>query len=281
MPTEIQLRRGTGAQWTATNPTLAPGEPGVETDTGKLKLGDGVTAWTSLAYATKGDTGLQGIPGTPVINWRNSPTFLIQASTVYALNDGVLSSNGGSYRCTTPFTTTGSPTDPSADATHWAPVVLPGPAGNAGGSGTTGSAGAGAELLAPTELTTTVTGLAVPASGLTGLITGMQLTIPSAPAKFRLHAKVSWVALTAGTVPNTLFVVLSDGTTRLDVCPFRVTALNDPITAWAEVRLPNSNFAIVAGNSYTFGVYLTANSAVTASVTAGTDGRPRLAAYGV
>lgn len=46
----IQLRGGTAAAWTAANPILAQKELGVETDTKKLKLGDGVTAWSSLAY---------------------------------------------------------------------------------------------------------------------------------------------------------------------------------------------------------------------------------------
>lgn len=61
---ELQLRRDTAANWTATNPTLAAGEPGFESDTNKLKLGDGATAWNSLGYfgaasasplTTKGD----------------------------------------------------------------------------------------------------------------------------------------------------------------------------------------------------------------------------------
>src|SRR5690348_5127181 len=50
----IQSRRDTAANWTATNPTLAAGEPGYETDTGKLELGDGPTAWNALAYFTAG-----------------------------------------------------------------------------------------------------------------------------------------------------------------------------------------------------------------------------------
>ena len=49
--TQIQIRRGTAAQWTSSNPTLASGEQGFETDTGKFKIGNGSTAWTSLAYA--------------------------------------------------------------------------------------------------------------------------------------------------------------------------------------------------------------------------------------
>lgn len=46
----IQLRRDSAADWTSNNPTLAAGQPGFEEDTGKLKIGDGATAWTSLAY---------------------------------------------------------------------------------------------------------------------------------------------------------------------------------------------------------------------------------------
>jgi hypothetical protein len=49
--TQIQIRRGTASEWTSTNPTLAAGEQGFETDTGKFKIGNGSTAWTSLAYA--------------------------------------------------------------------------------------------------------------------------------------------------------------------------------------------------------------------------------------
>lgn len=51
MTTTIQLRRGTAAQWTASNPVLAAGEPAFESDTGKFKIGNGSSAWTALAYA--------------------------------------------------------------------------------------------------------------------------------------------------------------------------------------------------------------------------------------
>lgn len=46
----FQLRRGSAAEWALSNRVLLAGEPGVETDTKKLKLGDGVTAWNSLPY---------------------------------------------------------------------------------------------------------------------------------------------------------------------------------------------------------------------------------------
>jgi len=52
MTTRMQQRRGTSTQWTAANPTLAAGEIGHETNTGKSKIGDGQTAWNSLVYYT-------------------------------------------------------------------------------------------------------------------------------------------------------------------------------------------------------------------------------------
>lgn len=54
--TLIEFRRDTAANWTAGNPTLASGEPGFETDTGKVKIGNGSTAWGSLAYIGAGST---------------------------------------------------------------------------------------------------------------------------------------------------------------------------------------------------------------------------------
>lgn len=55
----IKLRRGTAAEWAASEPqpggeVLRLGEPGYEKDTRKLKIGDGVTPWNSLAYINSG-----------------------------------------------------------------------------------------------------------------------------------------------------------------------------------------------------------------------------------
>jgi hypothetical protein len=46
----FQFRRGTAAEWTQRNPTLLAGEAGYETDTNRLKFGDGVRAWSALPY---------------------------------------------------------------------------------------------------------------------------------------------------------------------------------------------------------------------------------------
>ena len=50
MADRIQIRRDTAANWTSANSVLAQGELGVETDTNKMKIGDGSTAWSSLSY---------------------------------------------------------------------------------------------------------------------------------------------------------------------------------------------------------------------------------------
>lgn len=69
----IQVRRGTLAagdnQWT--NQVLYAGELGYESDTGKFKIGDGITAWSSLPYASVLPSDLtelvQDIIGTNVV----------------------------------------------------------------------------------------------------------------------------------------------------------------------------------------------------------------------
>lgn len=51
MGDKFQFRRGTASQWTVINPVLDDGEPGIEKDTGRVKFGDGVSAWLALPYA--------------------------------------------------------------------------------------------------------------------------------------------------------------------------------------------------------------------------------------
>jgi hypothetical protein len=52
--TRFKLRNGTAAQWTAENPILLEGEAGIETDTRKYKIGNGVSAWSALPYYIEG-----------------------------------------------------------------------------------------------------------------------------------------------------------------------------------------------------------------------------------
>ena len=89
MSSIIQVKRGTAAGWTSANPTLNAGEIGFESDTKKMKVGDGSTAWTSLTYtATDGD--ISGVTaGTGLSGGGNSGavTLAIDTATVATLTD--------------------------------------------------------------------------------------------------------------------------------------------------------------------------------------------------
>jgi hypothetical protein len=75
MSVKIQFRRDTAANWTSANPVLAEGEFGYETNTKKYKLGDGTTAWNSLAYSN-----LRSLDATSVLEFENTATPATPAS---------------------------------------------------------------------------------------------------------------------------------------------------------------------------------------------------------
>lgn len=85
--TQIQVRRGTAAQWTSANPTLAAGEWGFETDTAKVKIGNGSTAWNSLGYQGAGD--IEGVTaGTGLSGGGTSGTVTVSLSTPVSVANG-------------------------------------------------------------------------------------------------------------------------------------------------------------------------------------------------
>lgn len=56
----IKLKRGKSTSWASKNLLLQEGEPGVELDTFRLKIGDGKTPWNDLPYI--GANGSVDIP---------------------------------------------------------------------------------------------------------------------------------------------------------------------------------------------------------------------------
>jgi hypothetical protein len=47
----LQVKNGTAANWASSDPILAKGEIGLESDTAHFKFGDGVNTWSALSYA--------------------------------------------------------------------------------------------------------------------------------------------------------------------------------------------------------------------------------------
>jgi len=113
---QMAQRKDTAANWTAANPILLSGEIGYETDTKKFKIGNGSTAWNSLAYLPIPDgSGNLTITGNLEIGSTGSLTF--EGSTA----DG--------------FETTLAVTNPTADRT----ITLPDVTGTVVTTGDTGS----------------------------------------------------------------------------------------------------------------------------------------------
>ena len=127
MAIQIQFRRGTASEWTSANPTLALAEIGIETDTDQFKLGDGATAWTSLAYGgiqgpqgiqgIQGEQGIQGIQGETGATGADgtfASTQTIESGTTRALTSadaGKLITNAGAITITVEGLTTGQQVD--------------------------------------------------------------------------------------------------------------------------------------------------------------------------
>jgi hypothetical protein len=90
----IQIRRDTAANWTSANTVLAQGELGAETDTSKIKIGDGSTAWSSLAYLI--DAG-----GYLTATSTNTLTNKTIRDTVYSLTGTAFDATNGAVQTKT------------------------------------------------------------------------------------------------------------------------------------------------------------------------------------
>lgn len=89
MASLIKLRRDTSASWAQVNPTLAAGEPGLETDTLKIKYGDGSTTWNNLLYGSSAGTA-----SLPTASMTVTGGVKIDGTTI-TINNGVISATSG------------------------------------------------------------------------------------------------------------------------------------------------------------------------------------------
>ena len=107
MATKIQLRRDLAASWTSSNPILAQGEPGLETDTGKIKYGNGTTHWADLDYAASGgvvdgnlDVGRATQGSITTLNFNAGTNYGYMSHDVITRSNGNLYLAGGFYSST-------------------------------------------------------------------------------------------------------------------------------------------------------------------------------------
>ncbi len=105
MAVQIQLRNDTAAGWTAANPILAIGEMGIETDTDKFKLGNGVDTWAARPYGgivgpegeagATGSTGATGATGPSGVAYATSPIMYDALTQTVSLSYTALVIDGG------------------------------------------------------------------------------------------------------------------------------------------------------------------------------------------
>lgn len=106
MAVKLQVRRGTAANWTSANTTLSAGEFGLETDTGKLKIGTGSATWTSLPYV-----GLTPTEITTAITNAVNGIIDLSPSTLDTLNELAAAINDDPNFFTTVSTALGTKQD--------------------------------------------------------------------------------------------------------------------------------------------------------------------------
>jgi hypothetical protein len=165
MAIKIQFRRGTASEWTTSNPILSQGEAGYEYDTGRFKVGNGLSPWNSLAYSSgvTGPTGPQGITGpTGAASTVTGPT----GSTGPTGPTGAVGATGAASTVTGPTGATGAtgatgPQGPigatGADSTVTGPTGPIGPTGATGTPGATGPQGSSGVVSVTGPITNTGT----------------------------------------------------------------------------------------------------------------------------
>lgn len=84
---QILLRADTAANWISVNPVLGSGEVGLELDTARLKIGDGSSAWSALAYG-RVDLSVSRTASAVTVGATGDDAVLLAASST---NAGVMS----------------------------------------------------------------------------------------------------------------------------------------------------------------------------------------------
>lgn len=90
MATRMQQRRGSSSQWTSADPILAAGEIGVETDTQKFKIGNGISNWSDLAYFLNRDDIEVGLLDTDEVSEGSTNLYFTDQRAVDAVIEGAV-----------------------------------------------------------------------------------------------------------------------------------------------------------------------------------------------
>ena len=211
MATRIQVRRGTGAAWTTSNPTLDIGEFGYNTTTAQLKIGDGTTLWNDLDYIVNDaslTTGLGSYIELTEKDAANGVATLNANQNVYIPGTGLVIQGA----TTNNFELTVTATDPTADRTITLPdatgtVVLADGSGNVTISGNLTVSGTTTTI---DSSTINITNSFVFEGTANNHETTLTITDPTADRTITLP-NVSGTVVTAGNFPSLTWGQIKNG----------------------------------------------------------------------
>lgn len=226
----LQLRTGSATQWATSTRILAVGEPGVETDSGRIKIGDGTNLWSALPWSGAA-ISKSGTNGSLTVNGADVVVYSLPTAT--SDNLGGIKSSSGTGKVTVDSSTGTASVNNVASADRLSSSRTISLSGDVTGSGSFN----GSSNLA---ITTALAGQAFTAGTYTkvtvnakGIVTGVAnlsaSDMPSGISVGKISGLGSVATKNTGTASGNVPVLGSDG--KLDTAVLPALAITNTFTA--------------------------------------------------
>lgn len=232
----LQLRTGSATQWAASTRILAVGEPGVETDSGRIKIGDGTNLWSALPWSGAAIVK-SGTNGALTVNGADVVVYSLPTATSDTL--GGIKSSSGTGKVTVDSATGTASVGNVASADKLATARTISLSGDVTGSGSfNGSANlAITTALAEQAFTAgTYTKVTVNTKGIvTGVAQLSESDVPGGISAGKISGLGTAATKNTGTASGNIPVLGSDG--KLDTAVLPALAITDTFTATSKVDM--------------------------------------------
>lgn len=232
----LQLRTGSATQWAASTRILAVGEPGVETDSGRIKIGNGTDTWGSLPWSGAA-ISKSSSNGSLTINGADVVVYTLPTATADTL--GGIKSSSGTGKVTVDSSTGTASVASVASAAKLTTARTVSLSGDVAGSGSfDGSANLAITTALGTQAFTagTYTKVTVNSKGIvTGVANVGAADMPSGIPVAKISGLGSAATKNTGTASGNIPVLGSDG--KLDTAVLPALAITDTFTATSKADM--------------------------------------------